>query len=484
MRERVERLVGGRTASRMWVMTFHAACGRMLWRDAARAGYTPSFTIYDQADQLRLVKACTEELGLDPKRFAPRAVHARISRAKERLVTAEGYADEVSTFFEQAAADIYTLYERRLHDANAMDFDDLIMRAVLLLEDDDEARREVAGAVALHHGRRVPGHEPRSVPAGVPARRAAPQPGGGRRPGSVDLRLPRRRHPEHRRVRARLPGRTRGDPRAELPLDAVILDAANHVIDRNPNRKPKRLWSDLGTGLPVRVVETDDEHSEARFVAGEIAEAIDGGASAADIAVFYRVNAQSRVLEDLLVRQGVPYRVIGGPRFYERAEVKDAIAYLQVIANPADEVSLRRIVNRPRRGIGQTTLDRLAVHANQMGWSLWEAIEHADLRLALGLGVRKGARVRDDDRRPPNGGRRGRPRRAARSDARGERLHGHARGRAHVRGAGPRREPPGARRRRARVRGARPGGGLARRVPAGDLALLRPGQPRGPSGPT
>jgi len=157
----------------------------------------------------------------------------------------------------------------------------------------------------------------------------------------------------------------------------AILDAANHVIDRNPNRKPKRLWSDLGTGFPVRVVETDDEHAEARFVAGEIAETIDSGASAADVAVFYRVNAQSRVLEDLLVRQGIPYRVIGGPRFYERAEVKDAVAYLQVIGNPADEVSLRRIVNRPRRGIGQTTLERLAAHAADMGWSLWEAIDHA-----------------------------------------------------------------------------------------------------------
>ena len=178
-----------------------------------------------------------------------------------------------------------------------------------------------------------------------------------------------------------------------------ILDAANAVIDRNPNRKPKRLWSELGGGVPVRVVETDDEHSEARFVAGEIAEAIDGGASAADIAVFYRVNAQSRVLEDLLVRQGVPYRVIGGPRFYERAEVKDAIAYLQVIANPADEVSLRRIVNRPRRGIGQTTLERLAKHASDMGWSLMEAIEHAasvSLSAAAAGKVREFAALMDD----------------------------------------------------------------------------------------
>jgi DNA helicase-2/ATP-dependent DNA helicase PcrA len=377
MRERVERLVGGRTASRMWVMTFHAACGRLLRRDAARAGYTPSFTIYDQADQLRLVKACTEELGLDPKRFAPRAVHARISRAKERLITAEGYADEVSSFFEQAAADVYALYERRLHDANAMDFDDLIMRAVLLLEQDEEARREwqerwryimvdeyqdtnhaqfrlVSLLAERHRNLAVVGDQDQSIYAfrGADIRNIAEF--------------------EHD-----FPGAHVVTLEQNYRSTQAILDAANHVIDRNPNRKPKRLWSELGAGLPVRVVETDDEHAEARFVAGEIAEAIDGGASAADIAVFYRVNAQSRVLEDLLVRQGVPYRVIGGPRFYERAEVKDAIAYLQVIANPADEISLRRILNRPRRGIGQTTLERLAVHANQMGWSLWEAIDNA-----------------------------------------------------------------------------------------------------------
>ena len=392
MRERVERLVGGRTASRMWVMTFHAACGRLLRRDAARAGYTSSFTIYDQADQLRLVKACTEELGLDPKRFAPRAVHARISRAKERLVTAEGYADEVSTFFEQAAADVYALYERRLQDANAMDFDDLIMRAVLLLDQNEEARREwqerwryimvdeyqdtnhaqfrlVSLLAERHRNLAVVGDQDQSIYAfrGADIRNIAEF--------------------EHD-----FPGAHVVTLEQNYRSTQSILDAANHVIDRNPGRKPKRLWSDLGTGLPVQVVETDDEHAEARFVAGEIAQAIDAGASAADIAVFYRVNAQSRVLEDLLVRQGVPYRVIGGPRFYERAEVKDAIAYLQVITNSADEVSLRRILNRPRRGIGQTTLDRLAGHASQMGWTLWEAIEHA---AAVSLSAAAAGKVRE-----------------------------------------------------------------------------------------
>ena len=399
MRERVERLVGGHTAARMWVMTFHAACGRMLRRDAARIGYRPSFTIYDQADQLRLVKACTEELELDPKRYAPRALHTRISRAKERLLTADAYAEEVSSFFEQAAANVYALYERRLHDANAMDFDDLLMQAVLLLESDDEARqawqerwryvmvdeyqdtnhaqfRLVSILAERHRNIAVVGDQDQSIYAfrGADIRNIAEFDRDFAGAHVVKLEQ------NYRSTQA-------------------ILDAANHVIDRNPNRVPKRLWSDLGRGLPVRVVETDDEHAEARFVAGEIAAAIDAGASAADIAVFYRVNAQSRVLEDLLVRQGVPYRVIGGPRFYERAEIKDAMAYLQVIANPADEVSLRRIVNRPRRGIGQTSLERLAGHARSMNWTLGEAIEHsgsAGLTPAAAGRVREFAQVMED----------------------------------------------------------------------------------------
>src|SRR5206468_5859394 len=155
----------------------------------------------------------------------------------------------------------------------------------------------------------------------------------------------------------------------------TILDAANSVIEHNRDRKPKRLWSDLGTGEPLRVVEAEDEHAEARYVAGRIQTALDDGANPGEIAVFYRMNAQSRVLEDLLTRQGIDYRVVGGPKFYERAEIKDAIAYLQVIDNPADEVSLRRIVNQPRRGIGGTSLERLAMHARSQGLGLWAAIE-------------------------------------------------------------------------------------------------------------
>jgi len=311
MKERVERLVGGRTAARMWVMTFHAACGRLLRRDAQRIGYRPSFTIYDQADQVRLVKSCIEELELDPKRFAPRAVHTAISRAKDRLLTAEAYGDQVGNFFEQTVASVYALYQRRLYAANAMDFDDMILQTVLLLEADADARatwqqrfshimvdeyqdtnhaqfRLLAMLAEQHRNLAVVGDPDQSIYAfrGADIRNIAEF--------------------EHD-----FPGARVVALEQNYRSTQAILDAANSVIARNPDRRPKHLWSDLGRGLPVRVVEADDEHSEARFVAGEIAKAIDEGAGAADIAVFYRMNAQSRVLEDVLVRQGAQFFRLG-----------------------------------------------------------------------------------------------------------------------------------------------------------------------------
>ena len=255
----------------------------------------------------------------------------------------------------------------------------------------------------------------------------------------------------------------------------AILHAANHVISHNRERKEKNLWSDLGEGEPVRIVETEDEHSEARFVAAEIAARIEEGYSAREIAVVYRTNAQSRVLEDVLVRQGVAYQVIGGPRFYERAEIKDAIAYLQVIDNPFDAVSLMRIANRPRRGIGDTSIARLVTFADGLGISLWEALGHVRRgrrRSCVGAGGeavprRNGDVDGDRERRERGDDRRG-----------GARSHGlprGARGRANDRGERPDREPRGARRRRARVRRGRRGA-IALGLPAGDLAVLRPGR--------
>jgi DNA helicase-2/ATP-dependent DNA helicase PcrA len=741
MRERLERILG-RTARAIWILTFHAACGRILRREAERLGYRSSFTIYDQADQVRVVKACLEELGKDPKRFTPRGIHSQISNAKNQLVSPDEYTARVASFWDQTVAEVYALYQRKLHASNAVDFDDMLMLTVDVLERFPEAlarwqgafhhvlvdeyqdtnkaqyrllqllaakhrnvfavgdpdqcveagslvtmadgtrrpveaiaegdevrsclgsgrfgsarvagvhrsRRRAGIAITTSAGRRLastpehvhfagfkPGWSPQlhmtylmwkrgtgfrigtsrmytsgrnplpgpafrmnqeradavwvisthatereareaeavlSLRHGLPTLPFVARPHARETRASLvadqatldrifagidsdasgrgllaaeDLtfdaphfsaatttttRLRRRltvslcgdargSGPQHRlalfgsdsagqealeaiglsvrpagrhtrgwrhessfadfgrlveriediesaidvsvRFTARLGGRSerREKDRNSLPftrasavrvgmavfgedgdydivtaVDPVVLDvpvydldierthnfvangivthnsiyafrgadirnildfeedfggadtialeqnyrstnaileAANAVIDNNRDRKPKRLWSELGEGDPVEVVEVEDEHAEARFVAAEIARLVESGYSAAEIAVFYRTNAQSRVLEDVLVRQGVPYQVVGGPRFYERAEIKDAVAYLSLLNNPDDAVALMRIANRPRRGIGDTSIQRLVAHATALGISLWDA---------------------------------------------------------------------------------------------------------------
>jgi len=372
MRERLERILG-RTARAIWILTFHAACGRMLRREAERLGYRSSFTIYDQADQVRVVKACLEELGKDPKRFTPRGIHAQISNAKNQLVSPEEYAARVSSFWDQTVAEVYELYQRKLFASNAVDFDDMLMLTVDVLErfpealerwqstfrhilvdeyqDTNHAQYRLLQLLAVKH---------RNVFA----------------VGDPDQSIYAFRGADIRNIldfEQDFGGADTVALEQNYRSTNAILDAANAVIDNNRDRKPKRLWSELGAGDPVEVVEVEDEHAEARFVAAEIARAVESGHSAAEIAVFYRTNAQSRVLEDVLVRQGVPYQVIGGPRFYERAEIKDAVAYLSLLNNPSDAVAVMRIANRPRRGIGDTTIQRLVAHADALGISLWEA---------------------------------------------------------------------------------------------------------------
>jgi DNA helicase-2/ATP-dependent DNA helicase PcrA len=710
MKERVERTVGP-VARAIWIMTFHAACGRILRREAERLGYRSSFTIYDQADQVRLVKACLEELERDPKRFVPRGIHAQISNAKNQLVGPDEYASRVASFYDQTVADTYALYQRRLFGSNAVDFDDLLMLTVDVLQRFPEAREKwakafryvlvdeyqdtnhaqyvllkllaqehgnlmavgdpdqclVAGTlVTMGDGTQKPIEEVRvgdEVLSGYGSGRFAParvmhvHEGASRQGIAITLRSGRRivSTPEHThfagfkvgrtpqlhmtylmwkndvgfrigtsslryglptlpfvarpsarinavrsvvanqplldrgfretqtegaavdllgdfglrfehphfsvatttigaRLRRRLTVCLCGDVRGGRPLHRIslfgydeegrrilenlglslrpaytgssgwrfetasadldrineivdrisgvlevairytariassagatgkernslpfmpasavrpgmvmfaddggfdvvesveeveldapvydlnverthnfiangivthnsiysfrsadirnilefekdfpstkvialeqnyrstnaILTAANEVIAHNRERKEKNLWSDHGEGEPVHVVETEDEHAEARFVAAEIARCIEEGYSSREVAVVYRTNAQSRVLEDVLVRQGIAYQVIGGPRFYERAEIKDAIAYLQVIDNPYDQVSLLRIANRPRRGIGDTSLTRLQTYAAGLDVSLWEATARAE---EAGLGA-------------------------------------------------------------------------------------------------
>jgi DNA helicase II / ATP-dependent DNA helicase PcrA len=377
MRERLEGLLGP-VARSIWILTFHAACGRILRREAQRLGYRSNFTIYDQADQVRLTKACLEELERDPKRFVPRGIHAQISAAKNQLVTPADYAERVASFYDQTVAEVYDLYQRRLFASNAVDFDDLLMLTVQVLERFPEARERWQKAFryvlvdeyqdtnhAQYRLLRLLAERHRNVCA----------------VGDPDQSIYAFRGADIRNILEfeRDFGETKTIALEQNYRSTnTILQAANAVISHNRERKPKNLWSDLGEGEPVRALEVEDEHAEARFVAAEIALLVEEGYNSSEIAVFYRTNAQSRVLEDVLVRQGVGYQVIGGPRFYERAEVKDVVAYLQAIDNPYDAVSLQRIANRPRRGIGDASLARLQSYADAQGLSLWETLGHAE----------------------------------------------------------------------------------------------------------
>jgi DNA helicase-2/ATP-dependent DNA helicase PcrA len=383
MKERVERTVGP-IARAIWIMTFHAACGRILRREAERLGYRSSFTIYDQADQVRLVKACLEELERDPKRFVPRGIHAQISNAKNQLIGPADYAARVASFYDQTVADVYELYQRRLFASNAVDFDDMLMLTVNVLQRFPEAREKWAKSFRYVL---VDEYQDTNHAQYVLLKLLAQDHQNLMVVGDPDQSIYSFRSADIRNI---LEFEKDFPDTKVIPLEQnyrstnAILTAANEVISHNRERKEKNLWSDLGEGELVHVVETEDEHGEARFVAAEIARCIEEGYSGREIAVVYRTNAQSRVLEDVLVRQGVGYQVIGGPRFYERAEIKDAIAYLQVVDNPYDLVSLLRVANRPRRGIGDTSLTRLQAYAAGLDLTLWDAMGRAE---EAGLGA-------------------------------------------------------------------------------------------------
>jgi DNA helicase-2/ATP-dependent DNA helicase PcrA len=388
MRERVERLVG-RRARAMWVMTFHSACARMLRAEAERLGYTRGFTIYDEQDSLRLVKRCIDELDIDPKRFNPRAIRRQISDAKNSVLDAAAYRERISSFFEQTAADVYELYEQRIHAMNAMDFDDLLLRCVNLLELFEEVRERYQHGFAhvlvdeyqdtnraQYRWLQLLSEEHRNLSV----------------VGDDDQSIYRFRGAEIRNIldfEDDFPDATVIKLEQNYRSTQTILSAANAVVAHNRGRKFKALWTDQGSGEPVHVAELEDEHAEARFVAGEIERLVDEGRSRDEVAVFYRTNAQSRVLEDTLVRYGVTYQVIGGTKFYERAEVKDALAYLTLLTNPQDVVAFQRVVNSPRRGIGETTQARIVAHANTIGAPVWEVAAEPEAVPGLGAAAQK-----------------------------------------------------------------------------------------------
>jgi ATP-dependent DNA helicase UvrD/PcrA len=403
MRERVERLLGASTRG-MWLMTFHAACARLLRANAERLGYTSRFTIYDQADARRLVKRCMDELGIDSKRYAPAALHSQISAAKNALRDASGYAQQAGSGFEEMVGEVYGLYEQQLTAMNAMDFDDLLFRTVNLLELFQELRTRYAATfrhVLVDEYQDTNHAQYRLLQLLVGGGRAKPLRGepahlAGHRNlavvGDDSQSIYGFRGADVRNIldfQDDFPDARVVKLEQNYRSTQTILDAANAVIAHNRGGIAKHLWSELGRGSPIRVRGSDDEHAEARFVVGEIERLVDEGASRAEIAVFYRTNATSRVIEDALVRTKTPYQVIGGTKFYEKAEIKDAIAYLAWISNPYDVVSFQRIANSPRRGLGQTSLARIVAHSATVGRSVWEVTAAANEIPGLGAAAVK-----------------------------------------------------------------------------------------------
>ncbi|MGH2817967.1 MAG: ATP-dependent helicase [Actinomycetota bacterium] len=377
MKARVGRLVGS-VADRMWVSTFHSACVRILRREAPRLDIRPSFSIYDSADSERLIKACMKELNVDPKRMPPRAVQAAISDAKNKLMDAGLYSDFASDPWERTVARIYVEYQRRLVINSAMDFDDLISRTVeifdrfpdalahyrerfihVLVDEFQDTNHAQARLATLLAGKWRNIFAVGDADQGIYAFR------GATIKNLLDFE---RDWPETRVITLEQNYRS----------TKTILDAANAVIENNVMRKPKSLWTESVEGDLITRYHAQNEHDEAAWVAGEIGHLIELGYSRADTAVFYRTNAQSRVLEECFAQAQIPYRVVGGVRFYERKEIKDLLAWLRGAMNPLDSVGIARAAQAPRRGIGDTSLGRLAEFARREGIGLGEAFERAE----------------------------------------------------------------------------------------------------------
>ncbi|MBI3429842.1 MAG: DNA helicase PcrA [Actinobacteria bacterium] len=383
MKDRVTGLVG-QVARSMWVSTFHSACVRLLRQEALRLGYTNSFSIYDQADSLKLISLVTKDLNLDSKRYPARQFQSIISNAKNELQGPDEFASMTKNQFEQVVAEVYAIYQRRLQQANAMDFDDLILKTVEVLQRFPESRARFRSRFKhvlvdeyqdTNHAqyvliREIVGSDTEGMP---PAELCVV--------GDADQSIYGFRGATIRNIlqfELDFPNATTVLLEQNYRSTQNILNAANAVITQNESRKEKSLWSEAGSGAPLVGYVAEDEHDEAEFIKSEIRKLQDGGLSQpGNTAVFYRTNAQSRVFEEVFMRAALPYKVVGGVRFYERKEVKDLLAYLRVLSNPHDEVSLRRIINVPKRGIGYRALEYVESYSNIRHISFWQSLHRS-----------------------------------------------------------------------------------------------------------
>ena len=383
MKERVADLVGDRARS-MWVSTFHSACVRILRQEAAKLGYSNSFTIYDSSDSLRLVTLVMKDMHLDPKQYAPRAVAGLISQAKNELQGPADFVQHADNAFNAIVAEVFAHYQKRLVQANAMDFDDLIGKTVEVLQRHPESRQRYRSRFRhvlvdeyqdTNHAqymliKELVGTEGEGLPLAELCV-----------VGDADQSIYAFRGANIRNIlqfEADYPSAKTILLEQNYRSTQNILNAANSVISNNEGRRAKNLWSDAGSGALIKGYVAESEHDEADFVLQQIKELRDSSISKpGDTAIFYRTNAQSRVFEESFLRSAIPYKVVGGVRFYERKEVKDFLAYLRVLVNPTDEVSLRRIINTPKRGIGDRALDTVDLFAQSTGISFWAALNRS-----------------------------------------------------------------------------------------------------------
>ena len=384
MKERVAELVGARAKS-MWVSTFHSACVRILRKEASLLGYTNSFTIYDQSDSLRLITLVMRDLNIDEKRYAPRAIASIISQAKNELMGPADYLNQTKDHFQEIVAQVFEIYQKRLSSANSMDFDDLISKTVEVLQKFPEIKAKYRSRFRhilvdeyqdTNHAQYI------LIKELVGSDREGFPPAELCVVGDADQSIYAFRGANIRNIL-----QFESDyPNAKTILleqnyrsTQNILSAANAVISNNEGRKDKNLWSDAGSGALISGYVAESEHDEADFVVREIARLKDlGKSNPGDSAIFYRTNAQSRVFEEVFLRVGIPYKVVGGVRFYERKEVKDFLSYLRVVVNPEDEVSMRRIINTPKRGIGDRALDQIAEHGRKNNLTFWQTLCEID----------------------------------------------------------------------------------------------------------
>ena len=378
MKHRVGGLVGP-VAEKMWVSTFHAACVRILRRDVERLGFPGRFSIYDQADAVRLVGYVIRDLNLDPKRFPPRSVHGTISMAKNENVGPSQFTEQAEQIFQRKIGEVYVEYQKRLLQAGAMDFDDLLMRTAQLFREHPDVlaswRHRFGHVLVDEYQDTNPVQNDLVLQLAEEHRQVTVV-------GDSDQSVYAFRGADIRNIlefEEAFPDATVVVLEQNYRSTQSILDAANAVIARNVGRKPKELWSDKGSGDKIVRYHADDESDEAQFVANELAKLHDHDHMRwGDMAVFYRTNSMSRVIEEFLVRVGIPYKVVGGTRFYDRREIKDALAYLRAIVNPTDEVSVKRIINTPKRGVGDSSIGKLDAWASANGESFDQAVLRFD----------------------------------------------------------------------------------------------------------